>query len=221
MKLRLLFLCWFCCLSCQHSEAKDFVNLGFDQPNTNGNKSVRNPSFPQDVTIQGKFQDLLPGWTAFRNGFEYTGVMYYGLGPYDSPVLVGPYNAPFLHEYYFEYSRNFPSGFAQQFSLQQVGVVPSDAWELRTFLGATFMSMNGIELSYWDLPGGLNQRAYDVRQFAGQEVTFEIRNYDGKGLIGGISIDILGFATPEPSTWVLLVFGGGLLCWAVRRGGRE
>ncbi len=220
MTLRVVFLCWLYCVNCLHLNAGEFINLGFDQPNTNGNKLIRNPSYPQDFTIQGKFQDLLPGWTAFQNGFRYTGVAYYRFGTVDAPVLVGPDDAPSVHDYFFEYNRAFDTGFAQKFSLQQVGDVPPDAWELRTFKGAKFMSMYGIELSYRDLPG-FNQRAYDVHQFAGKEVTFEIRNYDEKGFIGSISIDILGFATPEPSTWVLLVFGGGLLCWAVRRGGRE
>ena len=76
--------------------------------------------------------------------------------------------------------------------------------------------MNGVELVYEGRPG-YNLGAYNVREFAGQEVTLEFRTYNNKGERGGIRIDPLGFAVPEPSEWALLATGAALLFGASRR----
>lgn len=126
--------------------------------------------------------------------------------------------ADYVHEYYITFNSDILTGSTRDFSIQQVGHVPIGATELPAY-GFAYLYMNGIELPWQRLPG-FNQGSYDVHQFADQDVTFEIRNYNSSGA-GGIAIDLFGFTTPEPSEWALLATGGGILWWSTRRARRQ
>lgn len=212
--VRVLALVSLLCFELRIATSAEFVNLGFDQANTDNPQPDR--SDPHGELLQGTMEDLLPGWTAFYDQQIYRGIVYYPYQIVNSPNLgkFGP-NVPYAHEGYFSFVPDIIKNSTHKFSLQQTGVVPLDAWYLRTYGGGIYL--NGVKRSF-ELVPGFNQAQFDVHNFAGQEVLLEIRNYDKAGRAGGVEIDILGFATPEPSVSMLLMFGGGsLLLLALRR----
>ncbi len=191
-----------------------FQNLGFDEANTN--RLERAPDGgPLLPGLHGSAADLLPGWTLFLNDTKYDGPVYWGLGYVNLPGLSKAPNIDLIHGYYFEFRNDIIGNFVADFRIQQKGMVPADAWELLAF-DYSCMYINGVELAYETRPG-FNLGAYNVREFAGQEVLLEFRTYNNKGERGGISIDLLGFAVPEPSEWALLATGAAVLFGASRR----
>ena len=196
-------------------QAAEFRNLGFDEANIGNLVEVADPT-PRDKYLVGTMADLLPGWNITRNGELYAGPVSYPAARPLLPAVQGTVVASDGFSFYYQGS--WPSRRPEfDISLWQIGRVPSSAQDLVTS-SAPFIYMNGLALvPRLSESGRFDEFNWDVRQFAGQEVKFEIRTSDGRGS-ALIRMDIFGFTTPEPSEWALLVTGGAVLLAASRRG---
>ncbi len=211
--MKRLLLCCTAAIAQWVAVGAEFYNLDFDQANTNHLSDA--PGHADEK--MGTATDLLPGWNLLYDGHPYSGPIFYPQALVTLPTINHiPFAVDYVHDFYFTFEADIFFGVEHAWSMSQVGRIPSSAWDLLTF-GFGRMYVNGIEIPPMIRPG-FNQRAYDIHEFAGQEVKLEFRN-DSRtpGGYGGIELDILGFATPEPSQWALLAVGGAIAAWAVWR----
>ena len=200
-----------------------FVNLTFDEPNTNNLVSVGG-------ALSGTREDLLPGWTINLNGQDYDGPVGFATqneGSYPVNVIQ---NQTGYHLYPYNMLPIGELGFGEQLrpedlslSVRQQGEIPSWATGLEikepaeSSLGVLINDKAASRTTIWS-DGATVVEAVSLGPYAGQDVMVE---FQYRGMVVG-SLDILGFsAIPEPRTAALLVLGGLALWWPGRSRSRS
>jgi len=194
------------------SRATDFVNLDFDDPNLTNLAFYNTPPFGER-RLYGPILDLLRGWSVTEGGKPYSGLMAYSVAPDGGGVFpsvqmalaVGTYT---IGKYNIEFASirppQRPGLEPLDMVISQVGTVPADAYYL-TGIGGTFAAINGSPLTV-TRPYDFLIPFWDVHEYAGKEVTLSF-TFHGNGNYDLAVLDIVGFTTPEPSTWALLAVG--------------
>ena len=225
------------CLTVTTSQtgAAPFLNLGFDEANTN--KLVFDNPPNVDVGF-GTSTDLLPGWELQLGSILVTNYVWLNLNPtgfglaslYDSNnyLFDTRTHLPVDGKYSFAMFPDQPIGL---FSLTQTGDVPADAQLLHfTSFGMgvqLFLNGTSIPVTYTYGPRPQNLNAWsaaasaDISAYAGQMVELKFVTLPTLGtgtLLNGL--DSIYFSpVPEPGTLALLMLGlSPLGLWRLRRG---
>jgi hypothetical protein len=208
-----------------------FQNLDFDAGRTN----LILPIPPDEGDGYGPVGDLLPGWRLLQ-GTNDISLIGLNLNPISLGVasIYGAnsrgFDAPVLGTYSLGLYPGFNLLFQYQpFSLIQVGDIGAEVRSIRFInYGSPFqLSLNGtlIPLIYDYQPGGPdpdNRLAVvmgDVSAFAGQTVELRFATLDLPGsVINGLeNVEFSAQAVPEPGGVALLLTGGLLLRFQMRR----
>ncbi len=222
MRTNLLLL--FLTLNAVIGQAAPFINLGFEDANTN---RVREGF---DYGPKGPAEDLLPGWKLFWRTQEVTQI---GLnqGPPDNPdrvetllssprALVGSYSLE-VYPPHGPAIDPFPDQF--HYSLTQRGDIPPDAKYLYFAFkdGPWIASINGEDVALGQMgSGNILYAAGDVSKFAGQTVDLAFRTASPTAIpfVGTHFVldNIFFVGVPEPRTEALglvalILAGAGLL----------
>ena len=218
----------------------DFINLGFDQPNT------ANIVTDSGLTY-GTAADLVPGWTIsnaqhvnFNNNAgtimftdlratlykteDFSSVVRgFGSQPPDLSQLPAPY---VLNLYPISLTSSPPPPIGPIF-LMQSGTVPGNAGSLQFYcFGSQFgLQMNGttVPLTYEVLASSQGGTLYrgigNIAAFAGQSTEMKFTTTQIPGTSFYHMIDSIQFvAIPEPTTVSLVVLGAGALFFRKRFG---
>lgn len=225
-------------LSLGFGGAAPFQNLDFDDANTNQMISV------SEFASMGYATNLLPGWeqnygvalnlNTFPIGFGDIITLVTSNGNYDPWQPLNEMGYPATGPYHLHFEVNGRTSGPTLFSplsIWQVGDIPADANSLWFFTyGSPFeVRINGslVPVFYNYLPGafGANLRAANaaVNLIPYHGTTVELRFTtlpDPPRFYHSYGLDGIHFSpeiVPEPSSWALLVLGGGWLAWTLRR----
>lgn len=211
--------------------AAQFQNLDFDAGQTN----LILPIPPDEGDGYHPVADLLPGWRLLQGSND---ISLIGLNL--NPIGLGVasvydtnsrgFDAPVLGRYSLGLYPGFNLLFQYQpFSLVQVGDIGAEVRSIRFInYGSPFqLSVNGtlIPLTYDYQPGGTHPDTRlavvigDVSAFAGQTVELRFTTLDlAIGVINGLeNVEFSAQAVPEPGVVALLLTGGLLLRFQLRR----
>lgn len=224
MKANLKFAVSFCCLlgtSMYSALAQGFVNLDFEAANVSGYSAGPVPT-----------EDAIPGWTAYIGTTVQSDINYNTLSlgapsvaifstTATPPALDGAYSV----DLYGGVAEGGPAGV----SISQTGLVPSDAASISFIAqasgGATtlLVSLGGQNIAFSALSTGANYTLYGGSIPSGladqnEQLTFSAP--PGENNYWEIDdIQFSAFSVPEPSSFVMLAFGGLLLGLQARRRG--
>jgi len=200
--------------------SKDFVNLGFENPDLSAVAPEPGTVVPRGFAPIDK---LLPGWSLEYGGRPVTEIAYEpGLVPlnYFGPEIltIFPYldNRVFQGTYSLTWQESSPS--LEGYVLHQRGIIPLEAKELiYSYSGLHFqLKINGDVLTPKVPPpffgSSFTLLAFDISRYSGQEV--ELAFETALPNLGGHIIHDITFSIPEPSTCAIL----GL--WFIWLGGR-
>jgi hypothetical protein len=195
-----------------HAFSAPFVNLGFDEANTNNVSFTAGAPYP---TGDGPITDLLPGWSLFHDGTPLTSLILnsfpFGAGEYATLLARGDPPATG-----FEIEGPYALRLNGGYRLLQEGDVPEGAQLIGYSFFSSYvpMSVNGEALPtidpFYVVSGQRATNYLDISKYAGQTVQLEF----GVG-----TFDSIFFVVPEPSTYALFGVGGFVfsLSWIRRR----
>ena len=226
-------LCFLSCLLITAtSQTAPFRNLGFDEADTSTSVDFGFGYF------FGPAEDMLPGWKAsdarigavtlirynkFPGGLGYIGIA--GLGNNLQFPSEGPFSLAAAGAFI---TPSGGQGTYYPISISQTGTFPENTRTIKYsyFNDPWDVYINGTQVSVAyeirptpDLPTGEVANAFpygyayaDISQWAGKEVELTLVTKPLLRAFSGLdSIEFLPYAViPEPQTWGLLAFGGGL-----------
>ena len=205
-------------IGCIEGFCAPFLNLGFDQANTNNIFDVSGGGF----AFYGPAAEMLPGWSLRTPVQEVSLIGYNAVTAgldfaslYDQNVT--SLNPAFTFPTDVKYSLGLWPGPDTPYTLSQLGDIPAGARSIRfmNYGGPLELRANNsvVPLVYVGsaVPGNPFNRINvfgDISQFAGQTVALDFTTIRTSVFINGIdSISFSPEAIPEPSTWVLLAVG--------------
>ena len=184
--------------------------IAFSRSPAQAQGTFQNLDFEAAQILPGGFpSNSVPGWSAFSGTNQLTTIYYnYAL----SLPIVGLWGSNSL-----VISGNFTLDLSQTGSVSQVGFVPADTQSLffksvNADPAKLVVSLGGESLLYAPISSGANYTLYGVNisQYAGQ--TAELK-FLAPGLAGA-KIDDIEFssqAIPEPTVFLLILLGSGIL----------
>jgi hypothetical protein len=184
-----------------HAFSAPFVNLGFDEANTNNVSFDGGGTYPRG---DGPITDLLPGWSIIHDGIPLTRLNLNSLS-FDSgeyATLLARGDPPATG---FEIEGPYALRLNGGYRLLQEGDVPEGAQLIGYSFFGTYipMSVNGEALPtidpFYVVSGQRTTNYLDISKYAGQTVQLEFR-------VG--TFDSIVFVVPEPSTYALFGVGG-------------